>query len=122
VGVQHLRHEAGADALDRVRALGAFGEHRRCLRLHGDRLETGLAFLDDFGHAGDGAAGADAGHQDVDLAVGVAPDFLGRRAAVDFGVGRIVELLRHEAMRIRGDDFLGAADRTQHALRTGSKH
>ena len=35
-------------------------------------------------------------HEDVDLAVGVAPDFFGRRLAMDLGVGRILELLGHE--------------------------
>ena len=56
-----------------------------------------FALLDDFGDAGDGAAGADAGDEDVDLALGVAPDFLGGGGAVDGGVGGVVELLGHEA-------------------------
>ena len=50
-------------------------------------------------HAGDGAAGADAGDEDVDLAVGVAPDLLGGGVAVDLRVGRVLELLRHEVAR-----------------------
>ena len=46
-------------------------------------LHARLAALEHFAHAGDRAAGADAGDDDVDLAVGVAPDFLGRGLAVD---------------------------------------
>ena len=61
-------------------------------RLDGDDLHVGLAGLDHLADAGDGAAGADAGDEDVDLAVGVLPDLLGRRLAVDLGVGRVGEL------------------------------
>ena len=73
---------------------GAARQHRRGVRLDGDALEAGLARLDHLAHAGDGAAGADAGDQDVDLAVGVAPDLLGGGPAVDLRVGRVLELLR----------------------------
>ena len=43
----------------------------------------GLRALQHLADAGDRSAGADAGDDDVDLAVGVVPDFLGRRAAMD---------------------------------------
>ena len=46
--------------------------------------------------------GADAGDQDIDLAIGVAPDFLGGCLAVDFWIGRIVELLQQQVARIGG--------------------
>ena len=39
--VEHLGHEAGADALDLVRARLAAGEDRRVLRLHRDDLQPG---------------------------------------------------------------------------------
>ena len=55
-------------------------------------LHAGLARLEHLADAGDGAAGADAGDDDVDLAVGVVPDLLGGGLAVDLGVGRVVEL------------------------------
>jgi hypothetical protein len=61
----------------------AAGEDRGARRLDGDHLERGLAGLEHLADAGDRAAGADAGDDDVDLAVGVLPDLLGRRAAVD---------------------------------------
>ena len=42
----------------------------------GDDFEVGVEFLEPFAAAGDGAASADAADEDVDLAVGVTPDFL----------------------------------------------
>jgi hypothetical protein len=59
-GVEHARHEAGAKALNLVRAGLAAGEHRRRGRLDRDGLEAGLARLDHLRHAGDRAAGAHA--------------------------------------------------------------
>ena len=53
---------------------------------------SGLALLEHLADAGDGAARADAGDEDVDLAVGVVPDLLGRRLAVDRGVRLVLEL------------------------------
>ena len=106
VRVQVLGDEAGADPLDLVTAglerlaLHLLRDDRRGDRLDRDRLEARLARLDDLGHAGDRAAGADAGDEDVDLAVGVLPDFLGGGRAVDLRVGGIFELLRHEALLV----------------------
>ena len=92
-------HEAGADALDLVRAGLAARQDRRILRLDRDDLRDGLARLQHLADAGDGAAGADAGDEIVDLAVGVVPDLLGRGAAVDLRVGRVLELLRDDRVR-----------------------
>ena len=91
VDVQHVGNEAGADALNRVPArLERLAALRRCVmtglfdRLDGDHLDRRLARLEHFADAGDRAAGADAADDDIDLPVGIAPDFLGRRLAVDF--------------------------------------
>src|SRR5207237_258943 len=90
--VEHAGDEAGADALNLVPprlqllALHLLRDHRAGHRLDRDRLETGLALLEDLADAGDGAAGADAADQDVRLAVGVAPDLFGRGLAVDLRV------------------------------------
>src|SRR5262249_29180281 len=90
--VEHIGHEAGADTLDLVPAglqglaLHLLRDHRAGHRLDGDALEARLALLDDLADAGNGAARADAGHEDVTLAVGVAPDFLGGGLAVDLRV------------------------------------
>src|SRR5436190_827398 len=64
--------------------------------LHGDRLEARLPLLDDLAHAGDRAAGADAGDEEINFAIRVIPDLLGCRAPVDLRVGGVLELLRHE--------------------------
>ena len=64
--------EAGADALDRMRAGLAAREHGAVLGLDGIDLEVGQARLQHLADAGDGAAGADAGHEDVELAAGIA--------------------------------------------------
>jgi hypothetical protein len=75
-----------------VRAGLAAVEDRGLLGLDGDDLHAGLALLEHLADAGDGAAGADAGDDDVDRAVGVAPDLLGRGLSVDLGVGGVGEL------------------------------
>jgi hypothetical protein len=72
--------------------------------------------------AGDRAAGADAGDQDVDRALGIVPDFLGGGLAVDLGVGGVLELLRNDRIRQRRGQFLGLGDRALHALRAFRQH
>ena len=74
----------------------AAGEDRRVGRLDGHDAHAGAALLEHLADAGERAAGADAGHERVDLAAGVGPDLLGRRETVHLGVGRVLELLRHE--------------------------
>ena len=74
----------------------AAGQHRAVLGLDRDHPDRRLARLQHLADAGDGAAGADAGDDDVDLAVGVVPDLLGGGAAVDLRVGRVLELLRDD--------------------------
>src|SRR6202044_1612098 len=99
--------EAGAQALELVRAGLAAGENRGAGRLDGDQLEGGLAGLDDLADARDGAARADAGDDDVDLAVGVLPYLLSGRPAVDGGVGGVRELLQDDAVRYLAGELLG---------------
>ena len=82
--VEHLRHEARADALDLVRTGLAAGQNRRILRLDREDLEVRQARLEHLADARDGAAGADARDERIELAVRVVPDFLRGGAAVDF--------------------------------------
>ena len=77
----------------------------------GDHLEAGQARLQRLADAGDRAAGADAGDEDIELAPGVAPDLLGRGAYMDGRIGRVLELLRHEAVGYLLQELLGAGDR-----------
>ena len=51
------------------------GDHRTVLRLHAHRQDLlPFVLLDVAGDAGDGAAGADAGDEHVDRAIGILPD------------------------------------------------
>ena len=109
--VENFGHEAGADALDLVRPGLAAGQHRAVLGLDGEDAQRRPARLEHLPDAGDGAAGADAGNESVDRAVGIGPDFLGRGAAMDFGIGGIAELLRNDGVRRFRRDLLGALDR-----------
>src|SRR5205085_597631 len=77
LAVEDLGHEVGTQALDLVWAGLAAVEDRGLGWLHGDDLHPGLAGLEHLPHPGDRAARADAGDEDVDLAVGVLPDLLG---------------------------------------------
>ena len=56
------------------------------------------------------------GDEGVEAAVGVAQDLLGRRAAVDLRVGRVVELLRHEVAVVLAHQLLGGEHGARHAL------
>ena len=122
LGVEDAGDESRAEALNLVRAGLAAGEHRAVRRLHGDGLELGLARLDVAGDAGDGAAGADAGDEDVDLAVGVFPDFRAGGAEVNGGVGGVVELLEDLAVGRLRQDLLGLGDGALHAVGAGREH
>ena len=72
-------------------------------------LSAGLPRLQHLADAGDRAAGADAGDEDVDLAIGVVPDFLGRGPAMDLRIGGVLELLRDDRVRDLLEEFVGAA-------------
>ena len=116
--VEHLGDEAGADPLDLVRPRRAAGEHRRGGGLDGDDEGLGRALPEHPPDAGDRPARADPGDEGADLAVGVPPDLLGGRAPVDLGVGRVRELLRHEALALLAD-LLGQLDRLAHPPQRG---
>src|SRR5262245_22081570 len=126
--VQHVGHEARADALNLVPAglqrlsLHLLRDDRAGDRLHRNRLERRFALLDDFADAGDGAAGADAGDEDVDLAVGVAPELFRCGLAMDLGIGRVLELLRHERIRNGPEHLFRLGDRAVHALLARREH
>ena len=49
-------------------------EDRGLCGLHGDALDGGLLLLEEAGSAGDGAAGANACHDEVDRPLGVCPN------------------------------------------------
>ncbi len=96
-------------------------EDRRLSGLDGDHLHVGLALLEHLADAGDRAAGADAGDDDVDGAVGVAPDLLGGGLAVHLGVGRVRELAGEDGAVTLGGDLLGLRHGALHALGGGGE-
>ncbi len=84
-------------------ACGTAGKDRAVFGFDGDHPEVRVALLQYFGAAGQRAAGPDARDHRVHRAAGVGPDLLGRRARMDFGIRRVVELLRHDRIRQVGD-------------------
>jgi hypothetical protein len=105
-----------------MRPLDAARQHRRGIGFNGDHLHRRLPGLEDLADAGDRAAGADAGDEDVDLPIGIAPDLLGGCAAMDGRIGRILELLRDEIAGIGRRHLLGTADGATHAVRPGRQY
>ena len=78
LGVEYIRNEACADALNLVRAALAGGQDRRGIRLNGNNLDVRVLVLQVLAGAGDGAAGADACNEDINLAIGLLPRSRGR--------------------------------------------
>ena len=118
VGVQDLRDEAGADALDRVRA----GLRRRrspatAVGSTANTLSFGQAFFSTSAQpvmwppVPTPVISTSTAHRGSRARISCA---VVRR--VDLDVGRVLELLRHPAARRRGDQLLGAGDRALHAL------
>src|SRR5262249_53411011 len=91
--IEHLRDEAGADALNRVRADAAARERRCARRLDRDDQAARPPLLEHLSDTRDGSAGAHAGHERVDVATRIIPDFFGSGAAMYFGIGRVAELI-----------------------------
>ena len=100
------------------------GDDRAFLRLDGDGDDfLALRVLDVARHAGDGAAGADAGDEHVDGAIGVVPDFGAGGLLVDGRIGGILELLGQEIfLGVGGGDVLGARDGAFHAFGAGGEN
>ncbi len=72
-------------------------------------LTLRLARLQHLTDAGQRAAGADAGDEDVNGALRVVPDFLRGGAAVDLRIGGVLELLRHDRPGRGGDKLVRLA-------------
>ena len=116
-GVQGVRDETCANALDLVRAGRTLGQDGRACGLYGNDLHVGVLVLEVFTHAGDRTAGADACHEDVHLAIGIVPDLGAGGGAVCGGIGHVGELAGNEAARRCGGKLLSLGDGALHALR-----
>src|ERR1017187_8546626 len=90
--------------------------HRRINRLHSHHLEARFLPLDHFANAGDRATGSHAHHHRVYAAIRVLPNLHRRPASVNFRVGGIVELLRHERVLDFLEQLFGFADRAGHSF------
>ena len=98
-------------------ARAALGQDRRVVRLDGDDLDGSLLLLQVFAGARDGAAGADAGNEDVDRAVGVFEDLRTGGGFMDGGVRRVDELTGDEAAGDLRRQLIRFGDGALHALR-----
>ena len=83
LAVERFGHEILADAFDLPRTRRVAGQDR-AFRIGADDLDFGILLLEIAGHAGDGAAGADAGDEDGDPPFGLLPDFVAGGAIMDF--------------------------------------
>ena len=102
VAVVGLGPEVLADTLDEVGATGAAGVDR-ARRVRPDDLHRGVLLLEVAADAGDGAAGAHAGHEVGDLPVGLRPDLGSGGLVVRRGVLRVGVLVRLPRARLRGE-------------------
>ena len=118
VPVQVRGDKSGPDALDFVGPRAAAGQDRGVFRLHGNGDQAGGFFFDHFRHPGDGAAGAHAGHKDIDVSVQGIPDLRSRGGPVDRRVGRVGELVRHPGVSGGFNQVPGRFDGAFHSLHT----
>ena len=105
-----------------MRARRALAEHRRGRGLDRDDLHVGLLLFQILADARHGAAGADAGDEDVHRAVGILPDLRARVGLVRRGVRGVDELAGDEAVRDLGGELIRLGDRALHALRALGEH
>ena len=122
LGVQHVGHKAGTDALNLVCARSALAQHGGGSRLNGHDLDVGVLALQVLADTGHGAARTDTGHEDVDLAVGVLPDLGAGGALVGIGVGRVYKLAGHKAVGDLLRQLVGLGNGALHALGTVGQH
>ncbi len=107
IQMEIVRNKARPCSLDFVRtrfqrlALQGLQNHRRILRLNGDRFKIWFALFDDFGDSGDCAPGSYSGDNNINFAVGVGPDLFRCGLLMNCGVCGVVELLRHPGVRSR---------------------
>mmetsp|Transcript_36430 Transcript_36430/g.89823 ORF Transcript_36430/g.89823 Transcript_36430/m.89823 type:complete len:223 (+) Transcript_36430:560-1228(+) len=120
--VQDAGDEAGADALDLVRAGAGARQHGGLPGLHRHHLDVGVLALEVAPRARDGAAGAHAAHQDVDLPCRVLPDLRPRGLEVHLRVGGVLELLQHVRVGVLGSQLLRLHHGALHALGRVRQH
>ena len=93
-----------------MRAGGAAGQQGRLGGLNGDDVHVRVLLLENLRDARDGAARANAGDEDVNLAVGVGPDLLAGVRHVGGRVSGVGELGGDDRAGTLGGDALGLGD------------
>ena len=93
-----------------MRAGGAAGQQGRLGGLNGDDAHVRVLLLENLRDARDGATRANAGDEDVNLAVGVGPDLLAGVRDVGGRVGGVGELGGDDGAGTLGGDALGLGD------------
>ena len=94
----------------------AAGQYRAVFGLHRDHFYRGFVRLQHLANARDRTASADARDDRIHATLRVVPDFFSRGAAMDVGIGGVLELLRNHRMRGRAQDFAGPRKRALHAF------
>ena len=105
-----------------MRAGLVLGEQRGRGRLDGHQLHVLLVAAQGAAGAGNGAAGADARDEVIDVAVGVLPNLLAGGGGVDLRVGLVDELGGEDSVVGVGHDLVGLLHRTAHALGARGEH
>src|SRR5438128_8414061 len=120
--VQDVRYKARPDALDSVHPGAPTLEHRRASGLDGHDQKSRDSLAGDFAHTGNRAAGPHAEDERVELAVRRFQYLERRRLAVYLRVGRVLELLRHEVVRVARQQLLRGEDGAGHSLNRRRQH
>ena len=128
IDIQYVGDKTSADALNRMLArpqrqtVSVLRYHGTDGWLDGDNLRIRLALFENLAYSGDRSAGADARHKDIDLPIGVARNLLGRGFAMNLGICRILELLRHEESLVAQSEVFRSPHGPGHAFGRGSQH
>ena len=122
LGVQNIGHKASANALDLVGTRLALAQNRAGSRLNSNNLYVGVLLFQVGANAGHGAAGANACHKDIDLAVGIFPDLRSGCLLVCCRVCRVLKLLRNEAVCDLFVKFLCLCDGSLHRKEQALRH
>ena len=95
-----FRNESCADTLDFVRTRFTPRKDGRIGRFDGNDPDFRVSLFEPCTDPADGTAGTDAGYENIDFPVGVAPYLFGGRAFVYGLIGRIFELLQDDRSRM----------------------
>ena len=116
LGVQNIGHKASANALDLVGTRLALAQNRAGSRLNSNNLYVGVLLFQVGANAGHGAAGANTGNKNVNLAVGVFPDFGTGGLVMGLRVGGVHKLAGNKAVGDLLGQLVSLGDSALHAL------